>query len=233
MNQLVFIQNNQVFTDSLKIAEVFRKSHDNVMRDIRNQIEKLSEAGEGEWGTLNFEETHYTHPQNKQMYPKYNLTEDAFALVAMSYVTPEAMKMKIRFLEQFKQMKEKLNQNKVVPLNDRQAIIQSLKLTVEMAEEMEEVKSITQTHGQKLSELEYKVERQITLDSGQQRNLQKAIARKVYELEIDQERRSELFRQLHREIKDRWGVSSYKDVRRKELEQVLRYVDAWMPRKVS
>nr|WP_254068475.1 Rha family transcriptional regulator [Brevibacillus sp. 7WMA2] len=54
MNQLVFIQNNQVFTDSLKIAEVFRKSHDNVMRDIRNQMEKLIEAGEKEWGTLNF-----------------------------------------------------------------------------------------------------------------------------------------------------------------------------------
>lgn len=108
MNQLVFIQHNRVVTDSLTIAEVFNKEHKNVMRDIENQIEKLTEAGEQEWGLLNFELTQYQHPQNKQMYPKYDLTEDAFAIVAMSYVTPEAMKMKVRFLEEFKRMREQL-----------------------------------------------------------------------------------------------------------------------------
>ncbi|WP_340701629.1 Rha family transcriptional regulator [Brevibacillus borstelensis] len=57
---------------------------------------------------LNFEQTQYQHPQNKQWYPKYNLTEDAFAIVAMSYVTPEAMKMKVKFLEEFKRLREQL-----------------------------------------------------------------------------------------------------------------------------
>lgn len=57
-------------------------------------------------GQLNFEPTQYQHYQNKQWYPKFNLTEDAFAIVAMSYITPEAMKMKIKFLQEFKRMKE-------------------------------------------------------------------------------------------------------------------------------
>jgi prophage antirepressor-like protein len=76
-----------------------------------------------------------------------------------------------------------VDQNKVVPLSERQALIQSLKLTAELAEEMEEVKSITQTHSQKLMELEQKVEEQITIDHGEQRILQQAVARRVYEVE--------------------------------------------------
>lgn len=123
--------------------------------------------------------------------------------------------------------------NKVIPLSERQALIQSLKLTAELAEEMDEVKSIAQTHSQKLIELEQKVDEQITIDHGQQRVLQKAIARRVYEVENDSLQRKEMFRQLHREIKDRWAVASYRDVRRTELQQVLRYIDAWMPRRTA
>jgi prophage antirepressor-like protein len=125
------------------------------------------------------------------------------------------------------------DQNKIVPLSARQALIQSLKLTAELAEEMEEVKSITQTHSQKLMELEQKVDEQITIDHGEQRMLQQAVARRVYEVESDPQRRRELFRQMYREIKDRWGVPSYRDVRRSELQQVLRYVEAWMPRRTA
>ncbi|HJV46606.1 MAG TPA: Rha family transcriptional regulator [Bacillota bacterium] len=108
MEKLVFIQNDQVVTDSLTVAEVFGKRHADVLRDIEVQIEKLNEAGESEWGLSNFAQTQYQHQQNKQWYPKYNLSEDAFAIVAMSYVTPEAMKMKVRFIQEFKRMKEQL-----------------------------------------------------------------------------------------------------------------------------
>jgi phage antirepressor YoqD-like protein len=38
------------------------------------------------------------------------MTEDAFAVVAMSYVTPEAMKFKVKFLEEFKRIREALTQ---------------------------------------------------------------------------------------------------------------------------
>lgn len=108
MGELVFIHNNQPVTDSLTVAEVFGKDHRNVVRDVENQIDKLIAAGEKEWGALNFEQTQYQHPQNKQWYTKYNLTEDAFTLVAMSYVTPEAMKFKVRFIREFKRMREQL-----------------------------------------------------------------------------------------------------------------------------
>ncbi|WP_031303225.1 Rha family transcriptional regulator, partial [Bacillus thuringiensis] len=36
---LVFENNGRVVTDSLMIAEMFEKTHDNVLKDIRKQIE--------------------------------------------------------------------------------------------------------------------------------------------------------------------------------------------------
>lgn len=106
--KLVFIENNRPVTDSLTVSEMFGKEHFNVMNDIKVQIEKLKEAGMEEWGVLNFQETQYQHPQNKQWYTKFNMTEDGFAIVAMSYVTVETMKMKVKFLEEFKRMREEL-----------------------------------------------------------------------------------------------------------------------------
>lgn len=38
------------------------------------------------------------------------MTEDAFTLVVMAYVSPEAMKMKIRFINEFKKMKNYIQQ---------------------------------------------------------------------------------------------------------------------------
>lgn len=111
MNQLVFIQNGQAVTDSLIMAEVFDKEHRNVLADIENQIKKLDEADLEEWRVLNFQQTQYQHHQNKQWYPKFDMTEDAFAIVAMSYVTPEAMKMKVKFLNEFKRMRSELTIN--------------------------------------------------------------------------------------------------------------------------
>ena len=108
MNQLVFVENGQAVTDSLTVADVFGKDHRHVLRDIDQQIEKLDEADEHDWGVSNFGQTQYQHPQNKQWYPKYNLSEEAFAIVAMAYVTPEAMKMKVKFIQEFKRMREQL-----------------------------------------------------------------------------------------------------------------------------
>ena len=97
---LVFVENNEVVTDSLTIAEMFGKRHDNVVADIRTQIEY---AGE-EFSLLNFQESNFKS-RGKQ-YPKFNLTEEAFTLVVFSYNTKEAVQTKIKFIKEFKRMKE-------------------------------------------------------------------------------------------------------------------------------
>ena len=139
MMNLVFLNQGKPVTDSLTVAEVFGKSHDNVVRDIRVQLAKLAQAGETEWGVLNFEETEYQHDRNKQWYTKFNLTEEAFAIVAMSYVTPSAMKMKIRFLEEFKRMKQQLlSQHHNIPQTLHEALYLAANLEGQRAKLAEE-----------------------------------------------------------------------------------------------
>lgn len=86
---------------------------------------------------------------------------------------------------------------------------------------------------EKVTVLETKVDNQITLDHGEQRMLQKAVARKVYELSDDTEERPQLFRQAYREIKDRFAVSSYKDVKRKDLQRAVSYIQNWVPKQIA
>lgn len=77
-----------------------------------------------------------------------------------------------------------------------------------------------------------KVDNQITLDYGQQRLLQQLISKKVYEYALSKEHKRVLFAELYREIKDRFGVSSYKDVKRKELQTAIKYLESWIPKKL-
>lgn len=242
MRDIVFIENGRPVTDSLTIADVFDKDHRNVLRDIEIQIEKLNEAGERKWGVLNFEQTQYQHQQNKQWYPKYNMTEDGFTLIAMSYVTPEAMKMKILFIQEFKKMREQLASN-IVPLDERRVRMELFKQAIEHEERLETVEK-------RIMEIDYKVETQITLNSREQRILRKSVQKRGMELaeqvtfrqltmvrdgvgEDIQKIRSQLFREIYRDLWDRFGVSSYADILKKDLEAALGYVSNWIPRQVA
>lgn len=110
-------------------------------------------------------------------------------------------------------------------LSEREQLVAAMKLSIESAEEIASVK-------QEVKEVRGMVENQITLDHGEQRRIQKAIGHKIYELENDQGVRTILFREIHREIKDRFAVSSYKDIKRKDLVSAIRYIEAWVPRVV-
>ena len=162
MNKLVFIENDRVVTDSLTVAEVFGKEHRNVLADIENQISKLNEAGETEWGVLNFQQTQYQHPQNKQWYKKYLLTEEAFTLVAFSYITPEAMKMKVKFIQEFKRMKEELQKQISQPKSQAEMLLIYAQQFVEQERKLKVLEIETQKHSSRIEQIENKIEKRMT-----------------------------------------------------------------------
>ncbi|EJS11211.1 transcriptional regulator [Bacillus sp. MYb56] len=102
-NNIVFIENNEVVTDSLMVAEVFGKEHKNVTRDIENLLET------GIVSPLNFEQSTYINERARQ-YKKYNLTKDGFTLLAMGFTGNEALKFKMMYIDEFNRMEEKLKQ---------------------------------------------------------------------------------------------------------------------------
>ena len=74
--ELTFIQKDQVLTTSLKVAEVFKKRHDNVIRDIRSIIEQTEGLLKNELPPM-FTESTYINQQNKQQ-PMYLMNRDGF-----------------------------------------------------------------------------------------------------------------------------------------------------------
>lgn len=158
MNQLVFIHRNRPVTDSLTMADEFGKSHDNIMRDIRNQIDKLNEAGENSFSVLNFEESDYINDRGRA-YKKYILTEEGFALVTMSYVTVEAMKFKVKFISEFKEMKIKLlNSTFKLP----QSYPEALRALAESEEQKQKIITENEFLAIKTAEQEQKLKEQET-----------------------------------------------------------------------
>ncbi|MGM1381502.1 MULTISPECIES: Rha family transcriptional regulator [unclassified Bacillus cereus group] len=107
MSNIVFIENNEVVTDSLNVAEVFGKHHKNVMVAIKNLLTELHDLGDKE-GMLNFKPTQYTQTQNGQVYNKYNLTKDGLTMLVMGFTGSEAMKFKMMYMNEFNRMEKEL-----------------------------------------------------------------------------------------------------------------------------
>mgnify|MGYP001063763676 CR=1 FL=1 len=143
MDQLVFVKNNEVLTDSITIAEMFEKRHDIVLRDIRNTMKSLSGLSKSkeveelgiDMGILKFVETYYTNEQNKQPYPKFLLNFDSFMLVTMSYTTQNAMLVKVKYINEFNQMKEKL-ENSSKPKSQLEIMQMAINQLVEQEQRM-------------------------------------------------------------------------------------------------
>ena len=106
MGELVNVINNQVVTDSLKVAEVFGKEHNHVMRDIRDIIEKTGSP------ILDSEKFfHETTYENRgKQYPCYLMNRDGFSLLVMGFTGAKAMQWKIKYIETFNDMERQLKE---------------------------------------------------------------------------------------------------------------------------
>ncbi len=218
ISNLVFVEGNKIVTDSLMIADMFGKEHDNVLRDIRKQI---SYAGE-EFSLLNFEERKYLS-RGKQ-YPKYDLTEEAFTLVVMSYNTKEAVQMKIKFIQEFKRMREHIQKQ-----NDQRTQMSPLKMIHTISSEM-------MKQDERLETIENKLNEKMTIDSYQQTTLLNAKLRRVEKLWGEEPKIRQAFedkRILHsrawKDYKMAFVVPSYRDTKEKDFEEALTYLKAWRP----
>ena len=113
---IVFVNDNQAFTDSRIIAEVFQKGHDKVLRDIRSL--KCSDA----FRLANFGEAEYVNGQGRKM-PMYVLTFNGFAVLAMGYTGEKAMQFKELYIEEFDRTHRLLADLQVTLLSKEQKMI--------------------------------------------------------------------------------------------------------------
>lgn len=69
--------------------------------------------------------------------------------------------------------------------------------------------------------------KEVTLHSGEQLRLRKAVSERVYQLSKVEGARPTLFRSLYSEIREKYNVGSYRDVKQHELQDALRFIESW------
>lgn len=106
MNNLVMMENNQVVTSSLKVAEVFGKQHKHVLDTIENLVAENSAA-------KFFLKSTYVN-RGKQ-YPMYLMNRDGFTLLAMGFTGQEALAWKLKYIEAFNQMESTIQNQLALP----------------------------------------------------------------------------------------------------------------------
>ena len=81
----------------------------------------------------------------------------------------------------------------------------------------------------KVEVLEDKINNQIRIDHGEQLKVNRSVARRVYaRAEFCMIPVKKLFSALYRDLKNKFGVSSYKDIKRQDLNMALEYISAWI-----
>ena len=108
MKDLVTILKGQAITTSLKVAEVFEKRHDHVLRAITASIQALPKNGDSEKA---FIKSNYIDSTGKSN-PMYYLNRDGFTFVAMGFTGKKAAEFKWAYIQAFNRMEKIITERK-------------------------------------------------------------------------------------------------------------------------
>lgn len=106
---LLQVENGNIYTTSLLVAEKFKRRHWVVVRDIDNLISEL-EGVNTFVDTPMFIKSEHLNQQNGQSYPMYLINRDGFSLLVMGFNnTRDVLAWKLKYIEAFNAMEEKLH----------------------------------------------------------------------------------------------------------------------------
>lgn len=214
MNEMI-VKNKDKITSLEIVAEInkFRKEegnknelrHDNLLQIIRDEFSE-------EISLLKIQESTYKNDRGRE-YPMFilSLNQAKQILMRESKFVRKAM---INYIERL----EEQIKNPFANLSIQQMMIATLQEQEKIVDRVEV--------------LENKVDNEIRVDNGEQRKIQRAVATRVYQrLDIVPELiedKKYMFQAIYRDLKDRFGVASYRDIKRKDLRDCLEYVSAWI-----
>lgn len=214
MNEMI-VKNKDKITSLEIVSEInkFRKEegnkselrHDNLLQIIRDEFSE-------EISLLKIQESTYKNDRGRE-YPMFILSFNQAKQILMreSKFVRKAM---INYIEKL----EEQIKNPFANLSIQQMMIATLQEQEKIVDRVEV--------------LENKVDNEIRVDNGEQRKIQRAVATRVYQrLDIVPELiedKKYMFQAIYRDLKDRFGVASYRDIKRKDLRDCLEYVSAWI-----
>lgn len=114
MNDIIITNTNgQLAVSSLQVARDFEKRHDHIIRDIEELLPKIGEMSAKETSTQNcvnlFIESNYADSYGRCQ-KCYDITRDGFSLLVMGFTGKKALEWKLKYIEAFNLMEEKLKE---------------------------------------------------------------------------------------------------------------------------
>lgn len=230
MNELVEIMNNEVVTTSKQVADIFEKEHRNVMRDIRNLIQKDVQGLEHMF--LEDETTDSYGRTQKQ----FLMNRDGFTILTMGFTGQKAVEFKIKYIKAFNQMEEELKNNGLnkfanLPLDEQMLMVMN-----SQKERMKQIESDVSSVSSRIRTLEDNTR----IDSDQSSSIQKAVRHKVYEViairnwcKTDKEITGKLFSNINGDINQAFGVNKRGMLKSRDYDAVMEFISEWQPSSVT
>lgn len=205
---------------SLEVAEMVGRTHDNVLKDIRNVIKQIGSVKNHE---SYFSETSYRNSQNKEL-PCYLLTKKGCELYSTRMTGAKGTQFAVAYIERFNQMEDHIKESRMQLPTDPMEI---LKLTFEAQENTDK----------KVKEVENRVtdlEENMVLSAGDYGYISRRINQRVSEVargfgKITQEQRGKLYVDINSGVKAVTGVSTRTQLRNRHYETVLDFINDWEP----
>lgn len=211
MNKLVELNNEQVVTTSLVVAESFGKEHKNVIQSIENL------TAENPAVKNMFEKSVYTNERNRQ-YPMYYINRDSFTLLAMGFNGKEALQFKLEYIEAFNAMEQELKQPK---LSTKELLLRA-----------------TNEHEQRIEKLETKVQKAFDdapINFVQQKRLEDARKKRVievlggYDSNAYKQMARKVFAACSRDVKRLFTIPRYNELPKADFEAAINFIEGWSP----
>lgn len=205
-------QTGKYVADSRIIAKELGVEHRNLLKKIDEYINKFgyakSLADPKDYYILDT----YINSQNKQQYRMYWITRKGIAQLISGYNASVsiAFELNLAYIEKFDKMENFINQN--------------------YKDEFNKFIETSPT----ILELKNKVENQIRIDYGQQRAIQKKINHKIeldYLLDLGSKSKRSWYMALYKGIKDKFQVASYRDLKQKDFDECVGFIESWIPPK--
>lgn len=99
--QLVIVKDDNAYTTSRMVAQIFGKNH----KDVLKAIENLKRDCPADFNQRNFAPVKYRDGKGEYR-PEFRLTKDGFTMLAMGFTGKKAMEFKISYINAFNQMQE-------------------------------------------------------------------------------------------------------------------------------
>jgi len=214
--------NGVLVTTSNRVAEELGVEHRHLLDKIDGYIDKFMKAESSALVEEFYIPSFYTVDGNFKKYRNYLITKKGIAQLVGGYsaAVPKAFELNVAYINEFERMENyiKDNENPFKNLSFQQMMIMTLQEQEKIADRVDII--------------ENKIDNEIRVDNGEQRKIQKAVGTRIYQ-RIDiipqlAENKKFVFQALYRDLKDRFGVASYRDIKRKDLTDCLEYISTWI-----